>query len=157
MTTTALQARANGKVAPPPRRRRWLWIALSALVLGVSYLGSGIFVVDTDEQAVIRRFGAISARVGPGIHYRLPWPVDRVDVLVTTSVMKAGVGFALPESAMHGRRGCLSACSTKDSCSGFHVSLRRLNASTPSVSTARRHCSALAEAGRASPKETVTG
>lgn len=86
MTTTA------------PRARRWLWIALSALVLGVSYLGSGIFVVDTDEQAVIRRFGEISARVGPGMHYRLPWPVDRVDIMVTTSVMKASVGFALPET-----------------------------------------------------------
>ena len=86
MTTTA------------PRRRRWLWIALSALVLGVSYLGTCVFVVDTDEQAVIRRFGAIEARVGPGMHYRLPWPIDRVDIVVTTSVMKASVGFALPET-----------------------------------------------------------
>ena len=29
---------------------------------------------------------------------RLPWPVDRVDVLKTTSVMKVGVGFALTEN-----------------------------------------------------------
>ena len=44
------------------------------------------------------RFGAITARVGPGIHYRLPWPVDQVDVLKTTTVMKTGVGFVLPEA-----------------------------------------------------------
>jgi membrane protease subunit HflK len=30
------------------------------------------------------------------MHYRLPWPVDRVDVVKTTSVMKIGVGFVLP-------------------------------------------------------------
>ena len=45
----------------------------------------------------MRRFGAIAARVGPGMHYRLPWPVDRVDVVKTTSVMKTGVGFRLAE------------------------------------------------------------
>ena len=55
------------------------------------------YVVDTDEQAVVRRFGAIAARVGPGMHYRLPWPVDQVDVVKTTSVMKTGVGFSLTE------------------------------------------------------------
>jgi membrane protease subunit HflK len=45
---------------------------------------------------VVRRFGAVEAEVGPGMHYRLPWPVDRVDVVKTTSVMKVGVGFAIP-------------------------------------------------------------
>jgi len=55
-----------------------------------------LYVVNTDEHAVVRRFGAVEARVGPGIHYRLPWPVDRVDIVKTTSVVKTGVGFALP-------------------------------------------------------------
>jgi membrane protease subunit HflK len=66
------------------------------LLLGL-YLGSGFYVVGPDERAVVRRFGAIADQVGPGMHYRLPWPVDRVDVLKTTSVMKVGVGFALPQ------------------------------------------------------------
>jgi modulator of FtsH protease HflK len=79
----------------PPSARRWLWLAPVLLVL--AYLGSGFYVVDTDEQGVVRRFGAIAARVGPGMHYRLPWPVDEVDVVRTTSVMKTGVGFRLPE------------------------------------------------------------
>jgi len=30
---------------------------------------------------VVRRFGTVEAEVGPGMHYRLPWPVDRVDVV----------------------------------------------------------------------------
>lgn len=80
----------------PGRSRSWA--ALSGLALLALYLGSGLYLVDTDEQAVVRRFGAVVARVGPGMHYRLPWPVDQVDVLKTTSVMKTGVGFDLSGS-----------------------------------------------------------
>jgi membrane protease subunit HflK len=79
----------------PPRARRWSGLAPLFLVL--AYFGTGFYVVDTDEQGVVRRFGAIAARVGPGMHYRLPWPIDQVDVVKTTSVMKTGVGFPLPE------------------------------------------------------------
>ena len=71
------------------------WLGLAALALLGAYLASGFYLVDTDEEAVVRRFGAIVAQVGPGMHYRLPWPIDRVDVLKTTAVMKTGVGFAL--------------------------------------------------------------
>jgi membrane protease subunit HflK len=73
------------------------WLGLAALVVLGVYLGSGFYLVDTDEEAVVRRFGAMAARVGPGMHYRLPWPIDRVDVLKTISVMKTGVGFVLRE------------------------------------------------------------
>lgn len=71
------------------------WGALAGLVLLLAYLATGIYVVEADEHGVVRRFGAVIARVEPGMHYRLPWPVDQVDVLKTTSVMKVGVGFAL--------------------------------------------------------------
>jgi membrane protease subunit HflK len=76
------------------RGRSWLRIALP--VLFALYLASGLYVVGPDQRAVVRRFGAVADQVGPGMHYRLPWPVDRVDVVKTTSVMKIGVGFVLP-------------------------------------------------------------
>jgi modulator of FtsH protease HflK len=84
-------------------RRFWLAGILVALV-GL-YLASGFFVVEADERAVVRRFGAVAAQAGPGMHYRLPWPVDRVDVVKTTSVMKVGVGFALPSGGSEGPTG----------------------------------------------------
>jgi modulator of FtsH protease HflK len=88
-----------------PRRRQWRWsIAVVILVLA-AYLATGLFTVSADEQAVVRRFGRITARLGPGIHYRLPWPVDRVDVLKTTMVMKRGVGFDLSEGEARGITG----------------------------------------------------
>ena len=80
---------------PWPGGRRY-WIGLLALVALAAYFATGFYVVNADEHGVVRRFGAVVARVGPGMHYRLPWPVDRVDVLKTTSVMKIGVGFTLP-------------------------------------------------------------
>ena len=75
------------------QRRHWAVLIVAGLVS--AYFLSGFYTVNADEHGVVRRFGAIAARVGPGMHYRMPWPIDRVDVLKTTSVMKIGVGFAL--------------------------------------------------------------
>jgi modulator of FtsH protease HflK len=82
----------------PRRANVYLFPIVLVIVLG-AYLASGFYTVGADERAVVRRFGGINGRVGPGIHYRLPWPVDRLDVVKTTSVMKVGVGFALPTGA----------------------------------------------------------
>src|SRR5207253_7714578 len=92
----------GGSVASPhpspsftAHRRAWIG-GVTACAVAI-YVLTGIFTVAADEQAVIRRFGRVAARLGPGIHYRLPWPVDRADVIKTTAVMKTGVGFELPE------------------------------------------------------------
>jgi modulator of FtsH protease HflK len=77
------------------RRHRYWILAILGVFLG-AHLASGFYVVGADERAVVRRFGAVDAEVGPGMHYRLPWPVDRLDLVKTTSVKKVGVGFALP-------------------------------------------------------------
>jgi membrane protease subunit HflK len=78
------------------------WALLPVLL--TLYCASGFYVVAADERAVVRRFGVVAAPIGPGMHFRLPWPVDKVDVFKTTSVMKVGVGFVLPsaESALSG-------------------------------------------------------
>ena len=81
----------------PLRASLHRWFGLALLVAVAGYFATGLYVVATDEQAVVRRFGAIAARVGPGMHYRLPWPIDQVDIVKTTSVMKTGVGFSLAE------------------------------------------------------------
>ena len=84
---------------------RRYWIGILGLALPVAYFASGFYVVNADEHAVVRRFGAIDARVGPGMHYGMPWPVDRVDVLKTTSVTKIGVGFNLRENDSESLKG----------------------------------------------------
>jgi membrane protease subunit HflK len=60
--------------------------------------------VRANEQAVVRRFGRVVAdRVPPGPHYRLPWPIDRVDRLKVREQKVISVGFDLPD-ALLGRR-----------------------------------------------------
>src|SRR3989442_8802474 len=88
------------EAAPPPRLglrlgRRGTWVGGLLALAVAGYLLAGVFTVAADEQAVIRRFGRGAARLGPGIHYRLPWPIDQVAIVKTTSAMKTGVGFNL--------------------------------------------------------------
>lgn len=65
----------------------------------VGYLLTGIYVVAPGEAAVVRRFGAVvEPRAAPGLHYRLPWPIDRVDIVNTSEVRREVVGVAEPEA-----------------------------------------------------------
>jgi modulator of FtsH protease HflK len=91
-------ASAAPLVGKLPGRRRLHWIGLVAFALIAAYLATGFYTVSADSQAVVRRFGAFASHLGPGMHYRLPWPIDRVEVVKTTSVTKIGVGFALPDA-----------------------------------------------------------
>jgi len=49
------------------------------LLLGiVGYLLAGLYYVDQNQIAVLTRFGRIiDSNVMPGLHYALPWPIDR--------------------------------------------------------------------------------
>ena len=62
------------------------------------YLLSGIYVVNPGEQAVVRRFGAVlDQTVTEGLHYRLPWPIDKVQTVNVSEVRRADIGMPLPE------------------------------------------------------------
>jgi membrane protease subunit HflK len=57
------------------------------------YLLTGVYVIPADRQAVVTRFGRmVQPRVLPGIHYALPWPVDRVYSLKVLDTRRAVVG-----------------------------------------------------------------
>jgi membrane protease subunit HflK len=77
-----------------PRKAAWLFIAGLLFI----YAMTGVYIVNPGEQAVIRRLGAVSgAPVSEGIHYRLPWPVDRVQKVNVSEVRRADVGVNLPD------------------------------------------------------------
>src|SRR6266478_2276315 len=77
-------------VAPQqPRRQFRQWIA-AAVVL---WILSSVYLVNTQQQAVVTRFGAVvEPRVLPGIHLALPWPVDRVTKLKVQQLQRLVVG-----------------------------------------------------------------
>lgn len=58
-------------------------LGVLAAVLGLGgYLATGLAVIQQDEVGVVRRFGAVLAEPwGPGLHWGLPWGLDRLDRL----------------------------------------------------------------------------
>jgi len=72
------------------RTSRPRMLAWGALILWVL---SGVFFVQTDQQAVVTRFGAVvEPRVLPGVHYALPWPVDSVARLKVQQLQRLVIG-----------------------------------------------------------------
>jgi modulator of FtsH protease HflK len=72
--------------------------ALLALLL---WLLSGVFFVAADQQAVVTRLGAVAEpRVPPGLHYALPWPVDRVARLKVNQTQRLVIGGEAAEQVL---------------------------------------------------------
>jgi HflK protein len=67
----------------------------ATLVLVVAlYLGSGLFRIAPSETGLKLRFGRIVAStLGPGLHYRLPWPIETERVVSLARVRRAEFGF----------------------------------------------------------------
>ena len=90
---TDATVRSDMSAGLPKVRRLARWIVLSAAVM---YLLSGIYVVQPDERGVIKRLGrVIAADVQPGIHYRIPWPIDSVARPQVTAVKRMSIGYKI--------------------------------------------------------------
>lgn len=59
---------------------------VATLLIAVLWLGSGIYVVDEQERAVVLRFGQHVGTTGPGPHWHLPWPIEDVEIVNVTGV-----------------------------------------------------------------------
>jgi membrane protease subunit HflK len=80
------------------------------LILGVVlliWLGTGFFIVQEGQQAVITQFGKYKSSVGAGFNWRLPYPIQRHELIFVTQIRSVDVGrdsvikaTGLRESAM---------------------------------------------------------
>lgn len=85
--------RADMSAGLPKVRRLARLIALLAVGM---YMLSGVYVVQPDERGVVTRFGRVTtADVQPGIHYRIPWPVDAVARPQVTAVKRMSIGYKI--------------------------------------------------------------
>ncbi len=77
------------------------------LVIGLAaYAATGLTLVQPDEQVVVRRFGAQLAQpAGPGLHWLLPWGLDRVDRLKPREVKQVTIGRVLRTDTPVGSEG----------------------------------------------------
>src|SRR3954447_5003139 len=68
---------------------------LSMLALGTVALwtASGFYRVQPDEQGVVLRFGAYAYWTPPGLHWHLPWPIERVERPSVTRINRTEIGY----------------------------------------------------------------
>ncbi|HTL20132.1 MAG TPA: FtsH protease activity modulator HflK [Steroidobacteraceae bacterium] len=52
----------------------------------VAWLWSGVYQVKQPERGVVQRFGRLTYVTLPGLHFRLPWPIESVNVVNVSSV-----------------------------------------------------------------------
>ncbi len=68
-------------------------IKLLVLLIVVLYLATGIYIVQPDEQGIIRRFGKFARMDSPGLHYHLPYPFESAVTPSVTEVKRIEIGF----------------------------------------------------------------
>jgi len=62
------------------------------LVAVLIWLGTGFFIVQEGQQAVITQFGRYKETVGAGFNWRLPYPIQRHELVFVTQVRSVDVG-----------------------------------------------------------------
>ncbi|MFZ1106097.1 MAG: FtsH protease activity modulator HflK [Hyphomicrobiaceae bacterium] len=78
-----------------------IFIVLLLGVVAVAYYAF-FFIVRVDEAGVVLRFGEFDRQVPPGLHFRLPYPIEEVRLPKVTTVNQIEIGF---ESGRGGRTG----------------------------------------------------
>jgi membrane protease subunit HflK len=64
-----------------------LWMAFSTF-----------YTVQPEERAVVKRFGRVTGISDPGLHFKLPFGIDRVQAVATERVLKEEFGFRTARS-----------------------------------------------------------
>jgi modulator of FtsH protease HflK len=91
----------------PDMKSAGIGAGLIAGVVLLIWLGTGFFIVQEGQQAVITQFGKYRTTVGAGFNWRLPYPIQRHELVFVTQIRSVDVGrdtvikaTGLRESAM---------------------------------------------------------
>jgi membrane protease subunit HflK len=91
----------------PDMKSAGIGAGLVAAVVVLIWLGTGFFIVQEGQQAVITQFGRYKNSVGAGFNWRLPYPIQRHELVFVTQIRSVDVGrdnvvkaTGLRESAM---------------------------------------------------------
>ncbi len=91
----------------PDMKSAGIGAGLVAAVAVLIWLGTGFFIVQEGQQAVITQFGKYNSTVGAGFNWRLPYPIQRHELVFVTQIRSVDIGrdtvikaTGLRESAM---------------------------------------------------------
>jgi membrane protease subunit HflK len=71
-----------------------------AVIIGLILLFSSFFMVDQKEEAVVLNFGKFARMVGPGLHFKIPFGVEKNYNVPTQRILKEEFGFRTLESGI---------------------------------------------------------
>ena len=76
------------------------------LLVALIVIWTGFYTVESSERGVVRRFGKVVREAEPGLHFKLPWPVEAVDTPKVIEVKRVEIGFrTIPRTAPAQYRG----------------------------------------------------
>ena len=91
----------------PDMKNAGIGVGLIAAIAVLIWLGTGFFIVQEGQQAVITQFGKFKSTAGAGFNWRLPYPIQRHELIFVTQIRSVDVGrdtvikaTGLRESAM---------------------------------------------------------
>lgn len=68
-------------------------LVVIAGALAFLWLASGVYVVEPSEQGIVLLFGKVVANTGPGLNYRLPWPIEVLYKPNVLAINQTTVGY----------------------------------------------------------------
>jgi modulator of FtsH protease HflK len=85
----------DGGLPPSPPSGRMLGGGAGVLILLVVavWLASGFYVVDAASRAVVLTFGRYTEETGPGLRWRMPYPIQSQEVVNLSQVRTLEVGY----------------------------------------------------------------
>ena len=83
---------SGGGPRPDNGRGARIGVGIIIGVLIAIYLGSGVFVVQDNQAAVVLRLGQLRGTVGQGVHWRLPYPFESHETVNVGQVRSVEIG-----------------------------------------------------------------
>lgn len=78
----------------PDAKGAGVGVGLIAGVIALMWAGSGVFIVQEGQQAVVTTFGKFSHTAGAGIQWRWPYPVQQHETVPVTQLRSVEIGRA---------------------------------------------------------------
>lgn len=99
--------RGGNGMQPPEMKGAGIGVGVIAGIAVLIWLGTGFFIVQEGQQAVITQFGKYHSTVGAGFNWRVPYPVQNHELVYVSQIRSVDVGrdtiiksTGLRESAM---------------------------------------------------------
>lgn len=80
-----------------------VWISLLILILVFASLGSTFYSIEPNEVGVIRRFGRFVRITEPGLHFKLPLGIEKLNRVKVEYIFKEEFGFRTISSGVKSR------------------------------------------------------